>query len=74
MNNYWKDRELEKLKLEDIYLEEQIKKMSSLLNKVISDIDTEIAKLYLKYSKDNCISYQDALIYLKDDEKKRVSK
>ncbi|MDB2122041.1 MAG: minor capsid protein [Clostridium sp.] len=74
MNNYWKDRELEKLKLEDIYLEEQIKKMSSLINKVISDIDTEIAKLYLKYSKDNGISYQDALIYLKDDERKEFQK
>lgn len=74
MNNYWKEREAEKIKLEDIYLEEQIKKMSSLLNKVISDIDTEIAKLYLKYSKDNGISYQDALIYLKDDERKEFQK
>lgn len=74
MNNYWKEREAEKIKLEDIYLEEQIKKMSSLFNKVISDIDTEIAKLYLKYSKDNGISYQDALIYLKDDERKEFQK
>ncbi|MDU4727981.1 MULTISPECIES: minor capsid protein [Clostridium] len=74
MNNYWKEREAEKIKLEDIYLEDQIKKMSSLLNKVISDIDTEIAKLYLKYSKDNGISYQDALIYLKDDERKEFQK
>ena len=74
MNNYWKEREAEKIKLEDIYLEEQIKKMSSLINKVISDIDTEIAKLYLKYSKDNGISYQDALIYLKDEERKEFQK
>ncbi|MGG7176208.1 hypothetical protein ACQPU1_01345 [Clostridium paraputrificum] len=50
-SSYLRQREGEKLRLVDILTNQQVENMNSLINKIISDIDTEIAKLYLKYSK-----------------------
>ena len=74
MNNYWREREEEKLKLDDVLIDEQISKISLLMDDVISRIDTEISKLYLKYSKDNGVSYHEALVYLKDNERKEFQR
>ncbi len=74
MNNYWREREEEKIKLDDVLIDEQISKISLLMDDVISRIDTEISKLYLKYSKDNGVSYHEALVYLKDNERKEFQR
>jgi SPP1 gp7 family putative phage head morphogenesis protein len=73
-SKYWEERIKEKLELVDILTNDQVEKMNSLMNKVVSNIDTEIAKLYVKYGKDTGISYYETLMYLKDDERREFQK
>ncbi|MDU2591702.1 MAG: minor capsid protein [Paeniclostridium sordellii] len=73
-NEYWEDREKERLELIDISVDDRIKDIEDIMNNTIKKLDHEILKLYEKYANDNELSYQETLLYLNNDERKEFQK
>jgi SPP1 gp7 family putative phage head morphogenesis protein len=71
---YWEDREKERLDLIDISVDERIKDIEDIMNNTVKKLEHEILKLYEKYANDNEVSYQEALLYLNDDDRKEFQK
>ncbi|WP_373599434.1 minor capsid protein [Paraclostridium bifermentans] len=71
---YWEDREKERLDLIDISVDERIKDIEDIMNNTVKKLENEILKLYEKYANDNELSYQEALLYLNDNERKEFQK
>lgn len=72
--DYWEAREKERLDILDISIDEQIATIKRVMDETINKIENDIYKLYEKYGTDNEMSYQEALFYLSDDERKEFQK
>lgn len=71
---YWLQRQKQRLDLVDYIVNQRIKDMEFIINTSIENIEKEVEKLYIKYAKDNEMSYQEALSYLTDNERKEFQK
>ncbi len=71
---YWQSRAEQKvLDCEKMILDYE-KRMKSAFFDAVKDLDKEIIKLYVKYAKDNKLSYSETLKYLRNDERLEFQK
>lgn len=66
---YWKRRASQRTTAINQLVDNYEKHLVSAFYQSVQNINDEIAKLYAKYAKDNSITYQEALLYLTDNER-----
>ncbi|MFQ8599970.1 MAG: minor capsid protein [Oscillospiraceae bacterium] len=71
---YWQLRAEERIALSMENEDAVSERLRGKLRSSIQSIEEDIIRLYAKYAKDNSMSYQDALRYLTDDERKEFQR